>query len=92
MIFTGDTIKIAESKCDYCGALVDEVEFVIMLRGNRDNPTEYGWACPECQGLDSFTATGRKDAIATRLAARSVTLADGSKTATDAEIRRRRGD
>jgi hypothetical protein len=31
------------------------VEKVITLRGNRDNPTEYANACPECNGLDSFT-------------------------------------
>jgi hypothetical protein len=53
--FTGNVKPIPLSRCDCCGALVDYVERVITLRGNRDNPTEYANACPECSGLDSFT-------------------------------------
>ena len=55
MIFTGEVKTIHLSRCDCCGALVKHVEKVITLRGNRDNPTEYANACPECNGLDSFT-------------------------------------
>ena len=55
MIFTGEVKTIHLSRCDCCGALVEHVEKVITLRGNRDNPTEYANACPECNGLDSFT-------------------------------------
>ena len=53
--FTGEVKTIHLSRCDCCGALVKHVEKVITLRGNRDNPTEYANACPECNGLDSFT-------------------------------------
>jgi hypothetical protein len=54
-IFTGDTKTIPLSRCDCCGAIVDEVEIVKTLCGNRDAPAEHAWACPECFGLDSFT-------------------------------------
>ncbi len=90
MIFTGRYVKIPESRCK-CGELIDRAEVVITLKGNRENPTEYAWACPECQAVEAFTATGRDDAIATRLAARSVTHPDGSKTCTTAELQRRIG-
>jgi len=54
-IFTGDVKSIPFSRCDCCGSLVTFVEIVITLPGNKDGPAEYAWACPKCQGLDSFT-------------------------------------
>jgi len=60
MIFTGRYIKIAESRCK-CGEIIDKVEVVITLRGDRDNPTEYSHACPECCGLDTFTEIEETD-------------------------------
>ena len=55
MIYTGRYKRITPSRCDYCKAVIDRVEVAITLRGNWDNPTEYGYACPECHKLDSFT-------------------------------------
>ncbi len=53
--FTGDVRCIPFSRCDCCGSLVTFAEIVITLRGNKDGPAEYAWACPACFGLDSFT-------------------------------------
>ena len=67
--FTGEVKTIPLSRCDCCGALLDYVKRVITLRGNRDNPTEYAWACPECGGLDSYTdVVSLYDLAAKRLA------------------------
>ena len=55
MIYAGRYKHITPSRCDYCGAVIGRVEIVITLRGDRDNPTEYGHACPDCHKLDSFT-------------------------------------
>jgi len=54
-IFTGNVKSIPISRCDCCGSLVDNVEIVKTLPCGHDGPAEYAWACPDCQGLDSFT-------------------------------------
>jgi len=80
--------------CDTCHAEITWANVVMTLAGNRDNPTEYAWACPECGCLDSFTATPEpndEDLELMRLAGRSVTLPDGSHIASADEVRRRIG-
>ena len=81
--------------CDTCHAEIARANVVMTLAGNRDNPAEYAWACPECGCLDSFTLVPEPDddgdLESVRLAGRSVTLPNGNKIASADEIYRRIG-